>query len=98
LLVFVPIFRQHAALIKRAFQDISPEEQRQMEEVLERIGKRAEFCWPVEIATTTQKQRQLQVLRLRAARSAQDDTLGVSVTLLVSVEREDGEELDDHAL
>jgi len=40
--VFVPIFRQHAALIKRAFQDVSPEEQRQMEEVLKRIGKRAE--------------------------------------------------------
>jgi MarR family transcriptional regulator, 2-MHQ and catechol-resistance regulon repressor len=40
--VFVPIFRQHAALIKRAFQDLSPEEQRQMEEVLKRIGRRAE--------------------------------------------------------
>jgi MarR family transcriptional regulator, 2-MHQ and catechol-resistance regulon repressor len=40
--VFVPIFRQHAALIKRAFQDVSPEEQRQMEEVLERIARRAE--------------------------------------------------------
>jgi MarR family transcriptional regulator, 2-MHQ and catechol-resistance regulon repressor len=40
--VFVPIFRQHAALIKRAFQDLSPEEQRQMEEVLKRVGRRAE--------------------------------------------------------
>ena len=40
--VFVPIFRQHAALIKRAFQDVSPEEQRKMEEVLRRIGRRAE--------------------------------------------------------
>jgi MarR family transcriptional regulator, 2-MHQ and catechol-resistance regulon repressor len=40
--VFVPIFRQHAALIKRAFQDVSPEEQRQIEEVLKRVGKRAE--------------------------------------------------------
>jgi len=40
--VFVPIFRQHAALIQRAFQDVSPEEQRQMEEVLKRIGRRAE--------------------------------------------------------
>jgi MarR family transcriptional regulator, 2-MHQ and catechol-resistance regulon repressor len=40
--VFVPIFRQHAALIKRAFQDVSPEEQRQMEGVLKRIGRRAE--------------------------------------------------------
>ena len=40
--VFLPIFRQHAALIKRAFQDVSPEERRQMEEVLKRIGRRAE--------------------------------------------------------
>ena len=40
--VFVPIFRQHAALIKRAFQDVSPAEQRRMEEVLKRIGRRAE--------------------------------------------------------
>src|ERR1700680_2777110 len=40
--VFVPIFRQHAALIKRAFQDVSPEQQRQMEDVLRRIGRRAE--------------------------------------------------------
>jgi len=40
--VFVAIFRQHAALIKGAFQDVSPEEQRQMEEVLKRIGRRAE--------------------------------------------------------
>jgi hypothetical protein len=27
---------------QRAFQDVSPEEQRQMEEVLKRIGRRAE--------------------------------------------------------
>src|SRR6201987_1174113 len=40
--VFVPTFRQHAALIKRAFQDVSPEEQRQMEKVLKKIGRRAE--------------------------------------------------------
>jgi MarR family transcriptional regulator, 2-MHQ and catechol-resistance regulon repressor len=40
--VFVPVFRQHAALVKRAFQDVSPDEQRQMEEVLERISRRAE--------------------------------------------------------
>ena len=40
--VFVPVFRQHAALIKRAFQDVSPEEHLQMEEVLERIARRAE--------------------------------------------------------
>jgi MarR family transcriptional regulator, 2-MHQ and catechol-resistance regulon repressor len=40
--VIVPIFRQHAALIKRAFQDVPPEDHRQMEEVLKRIGRRAE--------------------------------------------------------
>ena len=40
--VFVPIFSQHAALLKHAFQEISPDEQRQMEEVLKRIGRRAE--------------------------------------------------------
>ncbi|HTF64126.1 MAG TPA: MarR family transcriptional regulator [Edaphobacter sp.] len=39
--VFVPIFRQHAALIQRAFQDLSPGEQRQMEALLERIARRA---------------------------------------------------------
>ena len=40
--VFVPIFRQHAALIERAFQDVSPKEQRRLEEVLKKIGRRAE--------------------------------------------------------
>lgn len=40
--VFLPIFRQHAALLKRAFQDVSPDEQLQMEEVLKKIGRRAE--------------------------------------------------------
>ncbi|HXN98187.1 MAG TPA: MarR family transcriptional regulator [Candidatus Acidoferrales bacterium] len=40
--VFVPIFREHAVLIKRAFQDVSPKEQRKLEEVLKKIGRRAE--------------------------------------------------------
>ena len=40
--VFIPIFRQHAALIKRAFQDVSPTEQRKLEEVLKKIRRRAE--------------------------------------------------------
>jgi len=40
--VFVPIFRRNSALIKQAFQDLSPEERRQMEEMLERIARRAE--------------------------------------------------------
>jgi MarR family transcriptional regulator, 2-MHQ and catechol-resistance regulon repressor len=40
--VFVPIFRRHAAHMKRAFQDLSPAEQRRLKEVLERIARRAE--------------------------------------------------------
>jgi MarR family transcriptional regulator, 2-MHQ and catechol-resistance regulon repressor len=39
--MFVPLFRRHAALIKRAFQDISPEEQQQLELILKKLGKRA---------------------------------------------------------
>jgi hypothetical protein len=40
--MFVPLFRQHAALIKRAFQDVSPEELQRLEGVLKKIGKHAE--------------------------------------------------------
>ena len=40
--MFVPLFRRHAALIKRAFQDVSIEELQQIELVLKKIGKRAE--------------------------------------------------------
>jgi len=40
--IFLPVFRQHAALIRRAFQDVSPKERRRLEEVLKRIGRRAE--------------------------------------------------------
>ena len=39
---FVPLFRRHTALIKRAFQDVSPEELQQLEEALKKIGKRTE--------------------------------------------------------
>jgi MarR family 2-MHQ and catechol resistance regulon transcriptional repressor len=39
---FLPLFRRHTALIKRAFQDVSPEELQQLEGVLKKIGKRAE--------------------------------------------------------
>jgi len=39
--MFAPLFRRHAALIKRAFQDVSPEELQQLEGVLKKIGKRA---------------------------------------------------------
>ena len=40
--LFVPVFRQQMDLVKRVFQDVSVEEQRQFEHVLKRIGKRAE--------------------------------------------------------
>jgi MarR family 2-MHQ and catechol resistance regulon transcriptional repressor len=40
--VIIPIFREHAALIKRAFQGVSPKERRQMAEVLKKIGRHAE--------------------------------------------------------
>ena len=40
--VFDPIFRRHAALIESAFQDVSAAEQRLVEEVLERIARRAD--------------------------------------------------------
>jgi MarR family 2-MHQ and catechol resistance regulon transcriptional repressor len=40
--MFLPLFRRHRALIKRAFQDVSPEELEQLERVLKKVGKRAE--------------------------------------------------------
>ena len=40
--MFVPLFRRHTALIKRAFQDISGEELQRIELVIKKIGKRAE--------------------------------------------------------
>jgi hypothetical protein len=40
--LLLPLFRQQTDLVKRAFQDVSPEEQRQFEDILKRIGKRAE--------------------------------------------------------
>src|SRR6201981_209096 len=40
--MFVPLFRRHTALIKRAFQDVSSEDLEQLELVLKKIGKRAE--------------------------------------------------------
>ena len=40
--MFVPLFRRHTALIKRAFKDVSVEELQQIELVLKKIGKRAE--------------------------------------------------------
>jgi MarR family transcriptional regulator, 2-MHQ and catechol-resistance regulon repressor len=40
--MFVPVFRRHAALIKRAFQGVCSRELQQLEAVLKKIGKRAE--------------------------------------------------------
>ena len=40
--MFIPLFRRHAALIKRAFQDVSSQELQQLEAKLKKIGKRAE--------------------------------------------------------
>src|SRR6201981_542775 len=40
--IFVPLFRRHTALIKRALQDVSSEELQKLELVLKKIGKRAE--------------------------------------------------------
>lgn len=40
---FLPLFRQHAALIKCAFQDVCSGELQQLEVALKKIGKRAEF-------------------------------------------------------
>ena len=41
--MFLPLFRRHRALIKRAFQDVSSEELQELELILKKIGKRAEF-------------------------------------------------------
>jgi hypothetical protein len=40
--VFVPLFRRHVALIKRAFEGVSPEELHELERILKKVGKRAE--------------------------------------------------------
>jgi MarR family 2-MHQ and catechol resistance regulon transcriptional repressor len=40
--MFIPLFRRHTTLIKRAFQDVSSEELQQLEATLKKIGKRAE--------------------------------------------------------
>jgi len=40
--VFLPLFRRHTTLIKRAFEDVSPEELQQLEGVLKKVGKRSE--------------------------------------------------------
>jgi hypothetical protein len=41
--MLVLVFRRHNALIKRAFQDLSPEELQQFEVVLKKIDKRGQL-------------------------------------------------------
>jgi MarR family transcriptional regulator, 2-MHQ and catechol-resistance regulon repressor len=53
--LFVPLFRQIAALVKRVFQDVSPEAQKHFEDVLKRIGKRAEALALGEIGSIDRK-------------------------------------------
>jgi len=40
--MFVPLFKAHTALLKRVFDEISPAEQRHLEELLKKIGRSAE--------------------------------------------------------
>jgi MarR family 2-MHQ and catechol resistance regulon transcriptional repressor len=40
--MFIPLFRRHTALIKRAFHDVSSEELQRLELILKKVGKRAE--------------------------------------------------------
>ena len=40
--LFLPLFREQGALVERAFQDLSLEERAQLEDMLKRIGRRAE--------------------------------------------------------
>jgi len=40
--MFVPLFKMHTALLTRVFDELSAEEQRQLEQLLKKIGRRAE--------------------------------------------------------
>jgi hypothetical protein len=40
--VFAPLFRQHISLIQNAFQDVSSKDQKQLQKLLKKVGKRAE--------------------------------------------------------
>jgi MarR family transcriptional regulator, 2-MHQ and catechol-resistance regulon repressor len=40
--VFVPLFRQHVSLIQNAFQAVSSKDQKQLQRLLKKVGKRAE--------------------------------------------------------
>jgi MarR family transcriptional regulator, 2-MHQ and catechol-resistance regulon repressor len=43
--LIAPVFRKHAAEIKRVFADAGPKELRALETILKKIGKRAESLW-----------------------------------------------------
>jgi len=40
--MFVPLFKMHTVLLKRVFEELSPHEQKQLEELLKKVGRRAE--------------------------------------------------------
>jgi len=40
--MFVPLFKMHTALLTRVFDELSAEEQRQLEQLLKKVGRRAE--------------------------------------------------------
>ena len=40
--MFVPLFKTHTALLTRVFDELSAEEQRQLEQLLKKVGRRAE--------------------------------------------------------
>src|SRR5579871_251965 len=50
--MFVPLFKMHTSLLKRVFDELSPDEQRQLEELLKKVGRRAE-----ELAGETEPRR-----------------------------------------
>lgn len=53
--LFVPLFRQQMALVNRVFQGVSPDEQKQFEEMLKRIGKRAQALALEELEASHRK-------------------------------------------
>jgi MarR family 2-MHQ and catechol resistance regulon transcriptional repressor len=40
--LIVPVFRKHAAAMKRVFSELSSQELQQLESILKRVGRRAE--------------------------------------------------------
>lgn len=44
--VIAPVFRAHAAIMEKVFSELSPTELKQFEDLLKRVGKRAESLHP----------------------------------------------------